>query len=34
MSPTVDRMMETIGQHALGLEAGMFNVARASERVG
>jgi alkylation response protein AidB-like acyl-CoA dehydrogenase len=29
MSPTVDRMMETIGKHALGIETGMFNVARS-----
>jgi hypothetical protein len=28
MSPTVDRMMETIGKHVLGLGAGMFNVGR------
>ena len=28
MSPTVDRMMETIGKHALGIDVGMFNVAR------
>jgi alkylation response protein AidB-like acyl-CoA dehydrogenase len=27
MSPTVDRMMETVGKHFLGLGAGMFNVA-------
>ncbi|MGH7333443.1 MAG: acyl-CoA dehydrogenase family protein [Candidatus Rokuibacteriota bacterium] len=28
MPPTVDKMLETIGKHALGLEAGMFNVGR------
>jgi alkylation response protein AidB-like acyl-CoA dehydrogenase len=28
MSPTVDRMTETIGKHVLGLEAGLFNVGR------
>jgi alkylation response protein AidB-like acyl-CoA dehydrogenase len=28
MSPTVDRMMETVGKHVLGIGVGMFNVAR------
>ena len=29
MPPTVDKMLETIGKHALGIETGMFNVARS-----
>ena len=27
MPPTVDRMLETIGKSALGIEAGMFKVS-------
>jgi alkylation response protein AidB-like acyl-CoA dehydrogenase len=29
MVPSVDRMLESIGKHALGVETGMFNVAGA-----
>jgi hypothetical protein len=31
MPPTVDRMLEAIGKHALGVEGAMFKVA-GSER--